>query len=247
MYYLYASNLLSVQSLLLSVVSRIKPLLLASTVSILLPNITVFPWMLPQPPLPPISLCPPFYQPQSISAEQPIPFSKARPCHSSAQNPPKACQHGAKAKSYLGWTLVIGTHLQPLSPLFTLALATLASIVQMTMPSTFCHRAFALAALCPSSSLQVYPLLHFRSLLKCYLISMWPFIIPPKSRATPLNRPGLAHLSRLTFLLSTCHHLMYHMNTCVSIIICLECKLMTAGTCLVHCYMVSPKTVSGTQ
>lgn len=69
--------------------------------------------MLPPPPLPPISLCSPFDQPQSISAEQLIPFSKARPCHSSAQTPPKACQHGAETKSFLGWTLVIGTLLHP--------------------------------------------------------------------------------------------------------------------------------------
>lgn len=158
LYYLYASNLQPVQSVMLSEVSRIKPLLLASSVSILFPNITGCCLRLLFYPL----SCPhPF--PNHSPSQQSSQFHFQKPGH---VTPLLKILQGLPAWSK-SKILPRLDHSDrdpppPLSLLLTLALATLASIVQMTVPSTSCHRAFALAALCPSSSLQVYPLLHFR-------------------------------------------------------------------------------------
>ena len=96
----------------------------------------------------------PFTSYRPFSAEQLIPFSKVRPCHSSAQNPPKVCQQGAKATSFLGLTRHqrSGPTSTPLS-LAHSCFSHTGFYCAATMPTTSYLRAFALAALGSSEML----------------------------------------------------------------------------------------------
>lgn len=91
--------------------SRVKPLPWASMVNTLVQTTATLPWVLWWPPPSPISLLLPLTNYGALSARQtPIPLSKVRSCHSSAQNRPKACP------SKFNKTLMIWPHLHPFFP-----------------------------------------------------------------------------------------------------------------------------------
>lgn len=125
----------------------------------------------------------PFTSYRPFSAGQLIPFSKVRPCHSFSQNPPKVCQRGTKATSFLDPT----RHQQSDPTSTPLPLA------------HFCFSHTGLLLLCGDHANYILPqglCTGCSVLLKCCLISIWPSLAPPKPRGTPAQPtwPGLPAL-----------------------------------------------------